>query len=118
MLLRFLRWMAGYVLFIGMGGYPEKFMNLAARANITLWQVKNSKGSFQARVAKSQYRELRRPAKKAGMRLRVKKRKGFPFFMRRYRHRLGLLAGIALFFATIWFLSCLLYTSPSPRDRG
>ena len=34
-----------------------------------------------------------------------KKRKGFPFFMRRYRHRLGLLAGIALFFATIWFLS-------------
>ena len=23
MLLRFLRWMAGYVLFIGMGGYPE-----------------------------------------------------------------------------------------------
>ena len=105
MLLRFLRWMAGYVLFIGMGGYPEKFMNLAARANITLWQVKNSKGSFQARVAKSQYRELRRPAKKAGMRLRVKKRKGFPFFMRRYRHRLGLLAGIALFFATIWFLS-------------
>ena len=25
--------------------------------------------------------------------------------MRRYRHRLGLLAGIALFFATIWFLS-------------
>ena len=43
MLLRFLRWMAGYVLFIGMGGYPEKFMNLAARANITLWQVKNSK---------------------------------------------------------------------------
>ena len=80
MLLRFLRWMAGYVLFIGMGGYPEKFMNLAARANITLWQVKNSKGSFQARVAKSQYRELRRPAKKAGMRLRVKKRKGFPLF--------------------------------------
>ena len=53
MLLRFLRWMAGYVLFIGMGGYPEKFMNLAARANITLWQVKNSKGSFQARVAKA-----------------------------------------------------------------
>lgn len=103
--MRFLRWMAGYVLFIGIGGYPEKFMNLAARANITLWQVKNTKGSFQARVAKSQYRELRRPAKRAGIRLRVKKRKGFPFFMRRYRHRLGILAGIAVFFATIWFLS-------------
>ncbi len=105
MLLRFLRWMAGYVLFIGIGGYPEKFMNLAARGNIILWQVKNRKGSFQARVAKSQYRELRRPAQKAGMRLRVKKRKGFPFFMRRYRQRLGLLVGIALFFVTIWFLS-------------
>lgn len=105
MLLRFLRWMAGYVLFVGTGGYPEKFMNLAARANVILWQVKNSKGVFQAKVAKSQYRQLRRPAKKAGMRLRVKKRKGFPFFMRRYRHRLGILLGIALFFVTIWFLS-------------
>lgn len=105
MLLRFLRWMAGYVLFTGVGGYPEKFMNLAARANVILWQVKNSKGVFQARVAKSQYRQLRRPAKKAGMRLRVKKRRGLPFFMRRYRHRLGILAGIALFFITVWFLS-------------
>ena len=36
MLLRFLRWMAGYVLFTGMG-LSEKFMNLAARANVILW---------------------------------------------------------------------------------
>ena len=80
MLLRFLRWMAGYVLFIGMGGYPEKFMNLAARANITLWQVKNSKGSFQARVAKSQYRELRRPAKKGRDAPAGKKTEGLSLF--------------------------------------
>ena len=66
--------------------------------------VKNSKGVFQARVAKSQYRQLRRPAKKAGMRLRVKKRGG----SRSYAPLpppAGNPGGIALFFITVWFLS-------------
>ena len=43
-LLRFLRWMVDYVLFIALGGYPEKFMQIWRPGRISpCGQVKTAK---------------------------------------------------------------------------
>ena len=40
MLLKLLRWLMGYVVFISNGIFAERFMNLTARSQISLWDVK------------------------------------------------------------------------------
>ena len=104
MLLRSIRWVKGYVLFQGDGMLPERFLNLAARAGIELWQIESTGGILRARTACKNYKRLRPLAVKSRMRLRVKGRKGLPFYTRRYRGRFGLLAGAAVFAVTLWLL--------------
>jgi similar to stage IV sporulation protein len=103
--LRFLRWLFGYVIFEGRGPFPERFMNLCARGEINLWDVRSKNGVIRACVAKSNYRQLRPVARKSGMRLKVRKRFGLPFHTRKYRGRMGLLVGAVLFFVVLYVLS-------------
>lgn len=103
--LRFLHWLFGYVVFEGKGAFPERFMNLCARGEINLWDVRSKNGVMRACVAKSNYKQLRQIARKSCMRLRVKERHGLPFHTRKYRGRLGLLVGAVLFFVVLYVLS-------------
>lgn len=103
--LRFLRWLFGYVVFQGNGLFPERFMNLCARGEINLWDVRCTSGVMRACVAKSDYSALRAVARKSKMRLRVKQRHGLPFHTRKYKGRLGLLVGAVLFFVVLYVLS-------------
>lgn len=98
----FVRWLFGYVTFTilnpsGREGSAERFLNLAARMGINLWKISRKDGAFSAAVRVAQYWDLRAPAHKAGVRLRVKTRKGFPFFLKKCSHRKGLFAGGAVF---------------------
>ena len=99
----FVRWLFGYVTFIvlnpsGREGSAERFLNLAARMGINLWKINKKDGVFSAAVRAAQYWDLRGPARKAGIRLRVKARRGLPFFLKKCSHRKGLFAGGAVFF--------------------
>lgn len=96
-ILRIIRFLCGYVLFRGTGGFSERFLNLCAREGIGIWDVKYKDGVMTAKVLAGNYRLLRPCAAKAGMKLRVCERKGFSFLLYRYRKRVGVLVGIALF---------------------
>lgn len=104
-LVRLLRWLFGYVVFQGTGSFPERFMNLCAREEINLWEVRCRAGVLCACVSKSEYAALRPLARKSKMCFRVQKRCGLPFHTRKYRGRAGLLVGTALFFGVLYVLS-------------
>ena len=99
--IRLLRWLFGWVRLEAEGGFPERLLNLAARDELELWNVRRKGETLTACCPARQYRRLRRPARKAGMRLRVKERHGAPFVMHRYRARAGLAAGLAAFFIVL-----------------
>ena len=104
-LIHFLRWLFGWVRFCAEGGFPERLLNLAAREGIDLWGVRRKGEKLYASCPARQYRLLKSPARRTGMRIKIKKKHGVPFSMRRYRSRPGLLAGLAFFAALLWFLS-------------
>lgn len=106
-LIRFLR---GYVSFIGKGGFPERFLNLCAREEIGVWNVKHSGGALTANVAAAEYHLLRPCAAKAGMKLSVSRRIGFSFLVYRYRKRVGVLVGAAVFVLILTFSSNFVWT--------
>lgn len=102
--LNIIRWLLGYVRFSVLGGSPERFYNYCARAGISFWNISSRRNSG-ACVAVGSYRSLRRLARKAGCRLRVRERHGFPFLMRRMRTHRGILCGTPVFLLILMVLS-------------
>ena len=95
--IHFLRYLHGYVVFTARGDFTERFLNLAVRDHIPIWDGRKHNGIYTGCAPVSRYRDLHRHAKKSGVRLRLADKKGVPFTRYQYRHRHGLLAGTALF---------------------
>ena len=98
------RWFMGYVRFAVCGGSLERFLNQCARSGIYLWDIQTGQNRA-ASVAARRYRALRRCARKAGCRLKIIRRSGFPFATFRIRKRKGLMAGSILFLVIVMVLS-------------
>ena len=76
MVSRFLRWLRGYVVFAIVGKYPERLINLATMANITIINPVGEKGKITAQVSIDDYKALCAMRKRAMVRLRIVKKSG------------------------------------------
>ncbi|GHU82389.1 sporulation protein YqfD [Clostridia bacterium] len=110
MVINILRWIRGFVVFTAIGQFPERFLNLALRENISLYNPIGEKGRLTAQVTISEYRELRVLRKKAGVRLKITKKHGLPFAINRNKNRGGLLAGAVVFLVIVNVLSMFVWT--------
>lgn len=107
LILNFLRWMAGYVSFEIVGGYPEKFINLSVKNNINFWDLKRVGADFKAKIKASEYKYLHSLARVSNSKVSILSRHGLPFFMFKHRKRWGVLAGLGVFL--IFLYCCSLY---------
>lgn len=108
--IRLIRFLMGYVMFTARGGFPERFINLCAKNMVPLWDVKCTGNELRASTTIKGYKNIRRPARKSGMRPHISAKKGLPFFTHRYRRRAGLLAGAAIALVIMVILSSMLWT--------
>ena len=95
----------GYVKFTGKGVFPERFLNLCAKEDIIVWDPKVNVNEIYGCMKTSDYKRIRKIAKKSCMRLKIEQKVGLPFIINRYRHRYGIPIGAVLFFFIIWYLS-------------
>lgn len=96
MLVGVVRWFRGYVGFTAKGRFPERLLNLAAVRGVNIADPRPVEGGVSGIMSVSDYRRVRPLARKARVRMRVTKRRGLPFAVRKYRGRLGLFVGAAL----------------------
>jgi similar to stage IV sporulation protein len=90
----------GYVVIRIEGLTLEKFINFAIARGIYLWDiVRIDYTTLEAKIGLSGYKELRHIVKKAGCRVKINTKIGYPFFMHRIRARKMLMFGfmIAIF---------------------
>ena len=106
---RMLGWMLGQVRFTVQGGRAEWLLNQCADAGIPLSGVRAVPGGFAANVPVRCYPQLRPLARHAHSRVRVQKRRGLWFRLRRLRGRWGLLIGPLLMLAVIGFSGHLVW---------
>ncbi len=109
-MLKIIRFFWGYVIFVAKGKFPERFLNLAAKSGVNLFEVTKKEDGLYCAVMASEYGALRRLAKKSGVKIRLSEKHGFPFFVRQYRKRKGLLVGFACFWLTLYFLSLYIWS--------
>ncbi len=104
-MLRLVRFLTGYVRVEAQGGYPERFLNAAAAQDIPVWDASRQGISLFVSCPASAYRRLRPAARRSGVRMRVKKRRGLPFLLRPLRLRWGLAAGAVMALVLLQILS-------------
>ncbi len=91
------RWFPGWVQVEAEGGYPERLFNELADADIPVWGVHRRDEWVRFGCFAGHYRYMRPLSRRACMRMRVRNKHGLPFWRHRYRHRKGLLVGMALY---------------------
>lgn len=102
------RWLTGWVEFSIQGkkkGQAERFLTLSARSGFCFWGMEPEGEGFRCRVRAVEYPELRSGARRCGVRLRVLRRRGLPFWQQKLCRRKGLALGGAIFCLLLWFLS-------------
>ena len=109
-MLGIIRFLFGYVMFKATGSFPERFMNLVTKNGIGLFNVKKTENDLYACTVASEYKSLRRIARKTHMKMRIQKKYGLPFIIKKYKKRKGLLVGCICFFAIIYFLSLYIWS--------
>ena len=105
MVSRVLRWFPGWVRVETEGGYPERLINMMTDARVAVWNVRRKGEGMRFSCLAGDYRALRPMARRACVRMRVKHKRGLPFWRHRYRRRKGLIVGLLLYILVLAWLS-------------
>lgn len=110
MLLGLIRYVKGSVFFRAEGRSPERFLNLAARNGVNIWDAQPTAKGIEGFMSVRDYRHIRPLARKASVRARILSKHGLPFFAAKYKPRIGIPIGAAAGLALLIFLSNFIWT--------
>lgn len=110
LIVKLLRNIMGYVVFVGRGGFPERFLNLCMKYHIPLWDLQSHGDYFTGKTTVRAYKHIRPAAFRSGVRVRISEKCGVPFFSSRNKKRVGLLCGVAVSALLIAVLSGHIWT--------
>lgn len=99
-----------YVRFEITGISPERFLNIANRRRLKLFNIHWFDGGMGAFIHASAFDDLAEAARKAGVELTVTRRFGLPRLLRRYRKRVGFFLGFGAFCGLLWYLSLFVWS--------
>jgi similar to stage IV sporulation protein len=106
MLIKILRYFKGYVTFLARGKFSERLINILNARGVHYWNViPNKDGGLYVNMYITDYKNLHNYIRKTGINCKIICRKGFPFFIKKYKYRIGLPIGVTLFVGIIWLLS-------------
>lgn len=105
MIIWFIRYIRGYLDVRFSGVYSEKILSNLARDKVSVWRLRYHYGTIYGKMYAKDFHKLRKLKKNTGVSIHIDKKRGFPFFARRYSKRAGFIIGIAVFFAVLNFLS-------------
>ena len=105
LLMKLIGFLLGYVSFSASSGFPERFINLCRLNKIPLNNLRCNGSVLTAQTDCNSYKRIRPIAKKSGMRVRITAKHGLYFFLKKHRHRFGLIVGASLCLFCVVFLS-------------
>lgn len=84
----FLRLIFGYVRIEVEGYYIERFINICQNKKILIWNLKRQKGvKLYLNIGIKDFKELKVIARKTNCKIKIKKKKGIPFILHKYKKR-------------------------------
>ena len=78
----------GYIQIEIEGFFIERFLNTCAKEEIKLWRTKRiNKGKIYTNISVQNLKKIRRITKKTKCHIKIKKKKGIPFIIKKYKKR-------------------------------
>lgn len=109
MLIKFFRWLFGYVKFSYSGGFKEDFINDCYRSGVNLKNLCTRGDILIAETGIKTYKRLHKIAFSHGGKVKITKRKGLPFLLSPLNNRWGLFAGAVFFVFFISFMGSFVW---------
>lgn len=104
-------WTEGYVTITVRGKRFERFLNMAVREGLRIWNIRRvGTEACRCDILIKDYFRLRPLLRETGCRSHVEQREGFPFWLVRLRRRSGLAIGALLFLVGLYMLSSFIWT--------
>lgn len=91
------------------GFSPERFLNLCHTNHIILWGITPLENGYKFYISKRAFFLVRSYVKKANVHLQIKARKGFPFLVKRYKHRKWFFLGFLLSMLFVGYSSLFIW---------
>ena len=104
-MLKIIRFVFGYITFSATGRFPERFINLTGTRGICLFDVQKSKDGFVCSSIATEFPAILKLAKRSFVDIKIIKKKGIPFILKKYKKRYGIIIGMLLFILIQFLLS-------------
>ncbi|AFS78825.1 putative stage IV sporulation protein YqfD [Gottschalkia acidurici 9a] len=109
--IRLWNYLKGYVIIKVEGLTLEKFINLSISKNIFLWDIERiDYTTLEAKVSTAGFRELKDVVKAVDCRVSIEGKRGFPFFIYKFKYRKMLLLGLVFSIFIIGYLTSFIWT--------
>jgi len=106
LLVRIFNYLKGYLLVSVDGYFLERFINMCIRNDVFIWDIhKMSSAKMRVKISVRAFRRIRPIALRTKSRVRIYRRRGLPFVVHKYRKRRGILIGLCLFAAMMFYFS-------------
>ncbi len=99
----------GYLEITIMGVAVERFINLALRENILIWDIKKYRGGMKAKVRARDFARLRSFLKNTGCRVKIVNKQGLPFLFHKMKTRKSLTLGLFITLVVLIYLSTFIW---------
>lgn len=109
MLLRILRFVFGYIRMEVYGFAPERLMNLLIENQIVIWDVVTTEQGYEFYTGRKNLLRMKPYLQKTNMKMKILRRCGMPFLLKRYRRRVMFFAGFVLFVVLLYILSLFVW---------
>lgn len=103
------RFLKGYLEIFIKSEEPERFLNICSAKNIETWNVLVENEAYTFNISIDDFYKIKEIAKKTNTKVRIRKKKGYPFFVYKNRRRKAYLVGIIAFVAIIYILSLFVW---------
>ncbi|ABW18791.1 putative stage IV sporulation YqfD [Alkaliphilus oremlandii OhILAs] len=111
LILKLWNYMRGYVNIRIEGLALERFINLCIAKGIYLWDIQRiNHTALEGKVSIKGFKELRGIVKKAGCRVSIKRKNGYPFWIHKLKKRKMLLVGAFFCFTLLIFSSTFIFS--------
>ncbi len=116
-MIRLLRLLQGYVVFVAEGGFVERFLNLCKINNISLWNVKNDGVKVYAFTSSRDFERINLASERSAMTIKIQRKRGLRYFATRNKLRVGVVFGIlCALLVTIYLSGCIWNVEVQKKD--
>lgn len=104
------RWIFGYVVLQMWGKYVERFINLAIKSGLEVWDIKRLENDkFQIKLKVKDFFRLKPILRETGTRMSILRKIGLPFLVYKINRRKGIAIGFFLFILLLYMLSSMIW---------